>query len=137
MPQIIWDNSLSLGIREIDDQHKVLIKLINHFLEEIEKKEATVYLVKKAIDEMETYTHTHFSLEELYFKAFKYSDAPAHIKEHEHFINYVADLRKKYSPKNAFSLTSEIVSYLSAWIINHIKKTDRGYIDLFIKNGIR
>lgn len=136
MPLIKWDKNLMLGIKEIDDQHQKWIGIINRLSAETEGKALTVYSVKKTINELIDYTNTHFSLEEIYFKAFGYNDIIPHIEEHKYFIRYIEDIKQQYKPEIAFSLAPSLLSHMMDWIINHIQKTDRGYIDLFSKNGI-
>ncbi|KJU82799.1 hemerythrin-like, metal-binding domain protein, partial [Candidatus Magnetobacterium bavaricum] len=63
MPFIVWNDNIGLGIREIDDQHKALIDIINNLFDAMSAKRANEILsgiFKELID----YTRYHFSAEE-------------------------------------------------------------------------
>ncbi len=130
-----WDDSLSVRVTSIDNQHKKLIAMINDFYEGIVKGSSTEGLVK-LIAAMKNYTVEHFTHEEGVMKKINYPDFPAHKKQHELFVAKVAEVEEK-TKSGKLVLSVEITNFLKDWLKNHINVTDKKYSDYFIKNGIK
>ena len=60
---IEWSNELSVGIEEIDAQHKVLVDLLNQTHEAIQQR-YTAQVTNDIIDQLGEYTRVHFAVEE-------------------------------------------------------------------------
>jgi hemerythrin len=135
MALIVWDDSLSVKINSIDDQHKVLVKMINDFYDNIINK-SSVESINKLVVEMKKYTIVHFSNEEKIMQKTLYPNYSTHKIEHDKFVSKVIELEDKLkSGKLVVSL--EITTFLKDWLKNHIQVTDKRYSDYFIKNGIK
>lgn len=132
---IEWDESLSVKIKSIDDQHKILIGMINDFYEKLKDKPNSK-LIPKLIRKMSNYVIEHFNFEEELFEKFKYSQSDAHTKEHHIFIEKVNELQKKHSTGKMI-LTDDVSSFLQNWFKNHILKSDMKYVDLMLRNGVK
>ena len=65
MEKIIWNDSFSVKVMEIDDQHKKLIRLINR-LGDIDASKVNSETVSEIFTEMTQYTQFHFGTEEKY-----------------------------------------------------------------------
>jgi hemerythrin len=130
-----WNESLSVKIVSIDDQHKKLIELINKFYDQVNHRtnDENISILIKGMKE---YTQMHFNTEEQYMKKFSYPDYLTHKKEHDLFISKVADVDEKFN-KGKVVLSFEITSFLKDWIKNHIQGSDKKYTDFFIKNGVK
>ena len=134
MAYINWNDSLSVGINSIDDQHKVLIGMINEFYENIKSnphEENLSTLLKK----MKEYTVVHFNYEETYFKKFNFPSYESHKKEHDNFVAKVIEVERKFNSKEIV-LSFEITNFLKDWIKRHIKGTDMQYSKFLIENGV-
>lgn len=134
MAFITWNDSLSVRIDSIDEQHKKLIEMINDFYDNVSKK-SNDELISKLVIGMKTYTQMHFRTEERYMQQFKYPNYEQHKKEHDAFISKVNDLEVKIRTGKAI-LSFEITTFLKDWIKNHIQEEDKQYINLFQKNGL-
>ncbi|NLD38667.1 MAG: hemerythrin family protein [Desulfatiglans sp.] len=135
MPLINWEESLSVKVSEIDNQHKKLVGLINTLHDAMKERKANEAL-GGIIDELVNYALNHFQTEERYFDKFGYLKATAHKKEHKDFINRVAAFKDDFA-RNRIMLSMEIMEFLKGWLINHIKKVDMAYSDFFIENGLK
>ncbi len=134
MALINWDNSLSVNISDIDRQHKKLVEMINELNDAMRQgkgKEAVGTIINNLI----SYTRTHFTNEENYFKQHNYPDKDAHIKEHEDFINKVSDFKNQYS-QGKIGLTLNVMDFLSSWLTKHIKGTDQKYSAYLNSKGV-
>jgi hemerythrin len=134
MALIDWNDGLSVKVSEIDLQHKKLIVLINE-LNEAMKQGKGLDSVGKIVDNLISYTATHFQTEEKYFAKFGYPDADAHKKEHTAFVQKVTDFKVGFE-KRKLSLTIEVMNFMSDWLRKHIKGTDKKYTQLFNEKGL-
>jgi hemerythrin len=135
MPYIEWIDSLSVGVEEIDEQHKELIGRINQLALAREEKRGSE-VTAAVLAGLEAYIAEHFGLEESYFREFAYPDAKAHVAEHEDFRRKVAEFRSAYARGKA-ALDDEILGMLKAWLMRHISYSDRKYRAFFLAKGLR
>jgi hemerythrin len=134
MSFITWEDTMSVNVKEIDDQHKKLISLINELHEWIqagEKKD----ILGGVLEELINYTRYHFSVEERRMKQFSYVGYLEHKREHDDFTGQVLLLKEKYD-KGTTALSSEVSSFLKDWLTNHILGTDKKYTPFFNSKGI-
>ncbi len=85
MEKIIWNNSFSVGIREIDNQHYRLVEMINQLIDE--QKQVTDYpTIADMLTKMTDYAREHFRDEEYLMAEYGYDMRDTHIQSHEAFI---------------------------------------------------
>lgn len=135
MPLINWEESLSVKVVEIDNQHKKLVGLINTLHDAMKERKANEAL-GGIIEELVNYAINHFRTEEDYFDRLGYLKASAHKKEHKDFVNRVAAFQDDFA-RNKIMLSMEIMEFLKGWLINHIKKIDMAYSDFFVEKGVK
>jgi len=139
MALITWNDSLSIGVAEIDRQHQKIIGMING-LDNALRAGREADIISEIIDGLIIYTATHFRIEEGYFSKFSYSDAAQHKEEHAAFIAKVRDLTTEFtrgSGTGQAALGRKIMSFLSEWWRAHILETDMKYVRLFNENGLK
>jgi hemerythrin len=135
MALITWSDKYSIQINEIDDQHKVLVGMINDLhdaMKNAKSKEVTLDIINK----MAEYTKFHFSTEEKYMKRFGYQDYEEHKMEHEKFVDKVLAFKTDYESGKA-GISYDILNFLKDWLVGHIQGTDKKYAALFIEKGIK
>jgi hemerythrin len=135
MPLIQWDASFSVNVAEIDRQHHNLVRLINQLYDEMVKGKGRAIL-GKIIDELISYTASHFKTEEKYFDRFKYPDSLKHKKEHTDFVQTVTKFKTGFDEGNTM-LSVKVMNFLQTWLRNHIKSTDKKYGPFFNQNGLK
>lgn len=125
MAMLEWNDRLSVNIREIDAQHHELVDMVNRLHDAMKSGKAESILTQ-IVSEMKKYAAEHFATEERLFKAHNYPDAEAHRAEHTAFVAKVVQVEKDLqSGKCAMSM--DILNFLSNWLVNHIKGTDKKY----------
>lgn len=134
MALITWDDSLSVNVAEIDQQHKKLIDLINELNDAMKRGEGKS-VVGKTVYNLFNYTLIHFKNEEQYFEKFGYPDTEKHKKEHAAFVQKVTDFKDGIE-SGKLSLSVGVMKFLRDWLQNHIKGTDKKYSDFFNENGL-
>lgn len=111
----------------LDDHHKNLLKLFNDAYDLIISN-APVENTIKLLSELKVYSIFHFSEEEKLMRAANYPYYEEHVKEHKKFIEDITKFKDAISEQTA-ELNEEIFLFLSDWLIHHIQKTDRKYIE--------
>jgi len=134
---VSWSNTLTCGIKLIDDQHKELLyitnELFNHCVgNEDEERE----YFKKVIGHAVSYTKVHFATEEKIMLATQFDGYTAHKHEHDIFIIAIVDLVKKFNTTHKVSLL-EFTRFLKNWILEHIAISDKQYFEHFKKIASR
>ena len=122
---ILWKDNLSVKIKEIDDQHKKFLELVNNLHAAVKEKK-TREVEGKIIDSLIEYAFYHFTLEERYLDRSNYPYTEQHKKEHEEFVDKIIQLKKDHE-KNKLSLTVDMINFLNNWWINHVKNSDKKY----------
>ena len=135
MAVIEWSDKYSVGIKSIDEQHKIWVGLINKLHDAMKKGEAK-NVMADILDEVAEYTKTHLSYEEGLFAKYNYPESETHKIIHEKFTQQVLDYQKQqHEGKNIISV--EMMDILSGWLTNHITKTDKKYTEFFNSKGLK
>lgn len=132
--EIIWNESFSVGVKKIDEEHKTLLDLLNRLntkTDLMSNSERT----DDALNEMTQYAINHFKTEEDIFRAYNYEEFDIHRNEHLRFFKKIS----KYSDRlnsGEQDLLPELIDELANWIISHILNSDMRCKAFFKKNGI-
>ena len=124
MEKIEWDESLSVGIETIDEQHKMLIKRLHDVSEAIEQNQGEG-TIAKTLDFLVDYTDFHFSEEEKQMTKFNYPGLALQQTQHKEFKESLERLERDFEEDNATKeLANHIRTFLFNWLIKHIKEVD-------------
>ncbi|QEN09309.1 bacteriohemerythrin [Oceanispirochaeta crateris] len=132
---VSWNDNLSVHVREFDDQHKVLLRLISDLFNRMEEGSGNDILgetLLKLID----YTEFHFGTEEKNFHLYDYPHKAEHIQQHQQLVEKAKELYKGIE-RNEGVLSIEVLDFLQNWVVNHINKTDKQYSDFFNNKAIK
>jgi len=135
MTLINWKDEFSVGIREVDDQHKILIDLLNVLFDAMKKGKGRS-IVDTILQELADYTVYHFGTEQRLFREYAYPDAEAHREEHDAFAKKVIDFQVAHKKGNHM-LTVDVLDYLTDWLKQHILKSDKKFGVYFTSRGLR
>lgn len=130
MPVVTWNDSLCVGVTEIDQHHRHLVGLLNSAYEE-SASGTSADGIGTVFEELIDYATYHFAFEEQLMADTHYTQADAHLGEHERFIRRVTEIHRDYSDGRA-TVWLEVLSFLKGWLVNHIAKTDQK-LGLFLK----
>jgi hemerythrin len=130
-----WSEDLSVGIRLVDEQHKVLLGLINELHAAMRSRKSDAVLVG-VVERLKEYTVKHFGMEEEYFDRYGYPETVQHKAAHAKLVQQVLDFEAGLKSGKA-KVTMEIMRFLKDWLINHIQGTDKRYAPFLNEKGIR
>ena len=132
-----WSNELSVGIEEIDEQHKVLVNLVNRLFDETVVHQAgTSAVMEEILHELIEYTVIHFAVEESLFRIFHYPATETHTRHHDELKAQVLDIQKKVKQGEA-SVNTELLMFLKRWLTNHILQEDKLYAPFLLSQGVK
>ncbi|MBL0710587.1 MAG: hemerythrin family protein [Colwellia sp.] len=131
---IKWKDEYSVGIAQIDQDHKKLIHLLNQFTVAYEHDMSEAF-EKKALEELINYTVYHFEQEEKLMQENDYPDFKNHKVKHQEMIEQVKKFTDLYDEKGHNAL-KEISEYLTGWLISHINGTDKEYSQYLNDRGV-
>ncbi len=126
---VSWNSSLSVKVKEFDNQHKKLLQLITDLYNRMQEGAGNNILgetLKKLID----YTVYHFGTEEKNFHKFNYPHKKEHIEQHETLVSKAKELYKSFENSESV-LSIEVLDFLQEWVIQHINKADKQYSEFF------
>jgi hemerythrin-like metal-binding protein/diguanylate cyclase (GGDEF)-like protein/PAS domain S-box-containing protein len=120
-----WNDNFATGIAIIDEQHKVLVailnKLANHFVHEASSTANLDALVQELAD----YADFHFRTEEEIWHQ-HFTGHPllhAHEQAHRDFFKKISDIQQ--SERNLEGFADELFGYLTRWLAFHILDSDK------------
>jgi hemerythrin len=135
MALFTWNNTYSVGIKFVDDQHAGLFNSLNELHAAMLKgQDKTV--IGRLLQELLAYTRSHFSAEELMLAKAHYPDLPAHHLKHQKLTAQVADYAERYKRGEA-ALSVHLVQFLCDWLTQHILREDRAYSAWLTQSGVR
>jgi len=130
-----WGNDLILGVRQIDEQHKQLVTMVNDLHRAMKQRRSTTVMAG-ILDRLASYTGYHFGTEEELFKKHGYPETPAHVKIHGDLVAKVLDFKARVDHGDA-TISMDLMQFLKDWLANHIKVTDKKYVPFFHEKGVR
>ena len=132
---IQWDDSFSVNVAEIDQQHRKLISMVNE-LSDAMKEGKGKEVVGGIVNRLVSYTIEHFKTEEKYFDRFGYPETASHKKEHARFVQRAAEFKQRFE-KGSLGLSVDVMTFISDWLRNHIQGTDKKYTQFFNAKGLK
>lgn len=131
-----WTDELSVGIEEIDAQHKILVGLINRLYDETIIHRANNEVLDDILNQLVEYTIIHFAVEESLFRIFDYPAAEIHTHHHDELKAQVLDLQKKVK-RGEVTVNTELLLFLKKWLQHHILEEDKLYGPFLIEQGVK
>ncbi len=130
-----WEDSFSVGIKKIDEQHKKLISMLNDFHTSLRRGHGRQAL-SRILEGLASYVEEHFSTEENYMQEYDYPGYIAHKREHDNFTAKVLEIYEEFQEGKEV-VTIELLDFLKKWLKNHILGTDQKYSSFFRQKGLR
>ncbi|WP_126445177.1 bacteriohemerythrin [Sulfuricystis multivorans] len=122
MKGITWSKTLSIGVEEVDEDHRKLVDIFNTLNHAVKDRDAPEYLTA-VLDELVNCTVWHFSHEERLMLKYQYKDMEAHKAEHRELIETVKELQQELL-QGGGEMTERHIEILERWLTEHILTTD-------------
>ena len=136
MEKIEWDQSLSIGIRLIDEQHKALIKRLNDVSVAIEANVGDRE-ISTTLAFLTEYADYHFSAEEKHMAEHDYPGLEAQKMKHKEFMDTLSNLDQDFEEEGSTrGLSDAINNFLFNWLTHHIQGLDQQFGNFLTEKGI-
>jgi len=129
-----WNESLSVGVAAMDNQHKRLYALMNELFMAMSQGKGQDIL-ERVVGELVNYARTHFAAEERLLAAHGYPGLAAQKASHEDFTNRVAQTAANLKQGRAV-MTVSVSSFLRDWLTRHIQGSDKQYGPFLNAKGV-
>ena len=122
MKDIVWGDVLSVGVPEIDDDHRKLINTFNVPNHAVMEGESRDYLAA-VLEELINCTVWYFSCEERLMLKYAYDEIEAHKEEHRELIKGAKELQQAILQSEE-GVTEEHIEFLERSLTEHIFTSD-------------
>ncbi|MBP2301391.1 bacteriohemerythrin [Azospirillum picis] len=126
MSYVVWDESMSVGVPVLDDEHRRLLDLFNGLLDSgitPDNREELSGLLTSLRD----YVAVHFAREEAMMERGRYPGLEGHLAAHRYFAGEVEKLARDIEGDNPTMLRMDLILLLKDWFVDHIQQTDSRY----------
>lgn len=119
-----WNRNFETGIEEIDDQHRVLVDILNRLARDCAAS-PDAFQSSRVLDELLSYAAYHFRSEErIWNDCLGESEMVRnHHDAHQMFFVHIQMLRS--SDADSRELLRELLEFLTHWLAFHILESDR------------
>jgi hemerythrin-like metal-binding protein len=135
LPLIEWNDSLSVGIPSIDEQHQRLVGILNA-LKTSEVAGENTETLARLLGELADYTVYHFDTEERLMATHGYPKLTEHRAAHQTLLAQVGQFREDFDAGRS-KLSARLFLFLRTWLNGHIRGTDRAYGPFFVDRGVQ
>jgi hemerythrin len=118
-----WQDSYSISVPEIDEQHKNLFAIADTLYRAALAREAHLNL-SELLDKLLASSQQHFATEERLMASSGFPHYAQHKKQHDLFVGKAVSLRQEFEAGEA-DLAGEVLPFLSRWMSHHITHVDR------------
>lgn len=124
MPLIEWTPAMSVGHDVLDQQHRVLLDLVND-LDTAGQQGRGQAAVAGLLEDLLHYTSVHFAAEEAVLVEHGYERLAQHQAQHRELVTSLVGFRRDLAAGRAFLADFRI--FLASWLEGHIMGDDRDY----------
>ena len=122
MKDLVWDSILSVGVDEIDDDHRKLVSLFNILNHSVTEGDAPDYL-EAVLNELISFTAWHFCHEERLMLKYGYEEIAEHKMDHQELIKSARERQRKILELGDV-VVNEDIEFLERWLTEHILTSD-------------
>ena len=119
---IVWGHVLSVGVDEIDEDHRKLVNIFNILNHAVTDGESPEYLAA-VLEELVNCTVWHFSHEERLMLKYGYEGIAEHKAMHRELIASAKDMQQNLLQAEK-SMSEEDIEVLERWLTGHILTDD-------------
>ncbi len=132
--KLIWSDDYSVNIKEMDEQHKKLVEIINKHSTAVKSKEESKVL-KNTLKGLLEYIGVHFKREEEIMMQHEFPEYNPHKEGHSYINQEVDDLCMRYM-KGDENTAFLVASLMKDWLFNHICNEDKKYGKYLNSKGV-
>ncbi|MGE5361771.1 MAG: bacteriohemerythrin [Bacteroidales bacterium] len=136
MAKLEWNESLSIGVPAIDEQHRTWIGHMDALAQAMAARVGLVQITQ-TLDFLIDYTDFHFSAEEGQMTASAYPGFGEHHRKHNELKATLSTLLRDYDEDGAtHRLVGDVSDFLRAWLVTHIRDEDQRFGAFLKERGL-
>ena len=118
-----WSDTLAVGQEDIDNDHMILVALINRAARRIRAGEVP-HAIGAGINQLVAYTILHFEQEERVMEQSNYPDFVQHKAQHDALRKRVAELKQRFEAGEE-RVGDDLLALFRDWLTGHIQRFDK------------
>ncbi|WP_299440476.1 bacteriohemerythrin [uncultured Rhodospira sp.] len=126
IPLLEWTERWSVGVPEMDKDHRILINLINQLGQAFRAPESD-WVVGSVLNSLWDYAAYHFEREEALLRAANFPGAEEHALRHSTLKNQVREWLDAYQNNPESVTAQDLQASLKSWLVNHVLGEDMRY----------
>ena len=126
--KVEWSDAIATGHLATDNQHKMLIDIINELAEAIETKQTDLKM-RKILNLLQYYTEWHFEREELCMIRTKCPMGEKNKAAHCVFMARLKKFQEEYKSNPSVDFAERVYKELVNWLVLHIQGIDSSLRD--------
>jgi hemerythrin len=119
MTDLEWREDWALGIDLLDDEHRVMVQLLNRLFESDNPVPVT-----ERLDDLISHLRRHFHTEEVFLRSIDYPGTEEHCREHAIQLAEFIDLRRSLAGTGYEVLEIGDRESIRHWFFNHVIAED-------------
>lgn len=131
MALLSWNDQYLIGQATIDDEHKMLFRLINdfhtHWSENRDRRD-----IARVLNQLIQYGELHFQDEERIMAQEGYPELESHRRIHEKLIDEIFKLNEELADQSRL-LERDMTKFLKQWLVDHIVHNDYEFRNFLIR----
>jgi hemerythrin-like metal-binding protein len=132
---INWQDGYSVNVRELDQQHRMIILMLNELNEALERGQDQADL-EKILDGFLSFSLEHFNTEEDLFEMYCYPFACTHKAEHDAFRQTISMFARQCK-EGQTRVDRRFLDFCAEWLKRHIIGRDKTYAYFFAAKGLQ
>jgi hemerythrin-like metal-binding protein len=135
MALIKWGKRYSVGVRDLDDQHKIIVGILNE-LHAVMLKGQAQSVADTLLPKLRSVTCGHFSTEERLLESTKFPGLNEQRTEHGALLDKVDGFVTRYKCGDN-TMYPELLYFMRDWLLSHDLNVDKKYTSWLNEHGIR
>jgi hemerythrin len=125
MKEIEWRKHYEIGLKEVDDQHKHLVEILNEMIR-AKNEDRINEVLGKILKELVDYTNYHFSSEEKYMMKYGYPGTTEHKAQHKMLVKQLVKILEELK-SGKMQVGDKLFGILQHWLIRHVLDHDKKF----------
>lgn len=126
MTLINWNETMMLGVPEVDFEHEELIGVINALGDQIHKGEP-LDAIQALLGEINAQIEAHFALEEKIMRENGFAGSEAHKEDHDRLLEQIRDIMIEAADVDEDLLHAHLAQRLNMWFSEHFRTLYRSF----------
>ena len=134
MLSFFWKSRYSVGVREMDKQHQVIMQHLNELHEELLGGKINQTVIRLS-DDLVSLAIEHFTAEEKLMESTQFPGLAEHRASHQWLLAKVRDFTARQESGDP-SAYCQFMYFVREWMTRHMEKEDQRYAPWLAEHGI-